>query len=111
MKCPICSKGDVIMGNEIIKDPLLVQFYGAGAQFATCSICTAGGVVKDGSCIKWLVRTNNGSPITLEEVRLEKLGKIQNDVVKTYAEIPSVFRAVAETRGDIGGHPPFQIHA
>lgn len=26
-------------------------------------------------------------------------------------ETPSIFRAVAETRGDIGGHPPFQIHA
>ncbi len=32
-------------------------------------------------------------------------------VQQTQAKMPSVFRAVAETRGDIGGHPPFQIHA
>jgi len=110
MKCPICSKGDVIIGNQIANDPLSVRYYGAGAQFATCSICNAAGVVKDGICLNWLGSANNGNPITLEKVLLDTLGFTQNDVVKTHAEIPSVFRAVAETRGEEEPHPPFQFH-
>lgn len=43
--------------------------------------------------------------------RKEKKQSRKTDKQQMQEKIPSVFRAVAETRGDIGGHPPFQIHA
>jgi len=80
MKCPMCSNGEVVVGDEITNDPILVKFYGNGAHFAVCSVCTAGGVVKDGVCHNWLVRTKNLKPITREEARLEEIGSVQNVV-------------------------------
>jgi hypothetical protein len=52
-KCPICSDGDVIIGDEILNDP----YHGIGSHFASCSKCTAKGMIKDNICYNWLAAT------------------------------------------------------
>jgi hypothetical protein len=61
MKCPLCSVGEVVIGDPV--DLSLKKLVGDDAKYATCSNCTAGGVVTGGVLMLWMVRTENGNPI------------------------------------------------
>jgi len=68
MKCPMCLNGEVIIGDSVgTDDRLMEKMYGSDAHYATCSVCTAGGVVAGELCLSWLVRAINLKPITETE--------------------------------------------